>query len=70
MRQVTTTTLSFDNIEILDLLRQVYDIPEDADIRIDDDGVAVTYTKDLSEDEPEVIADHAALDEIVAGRRA
>ena len=70
MRQITTTTLSFDNVEILDLLRQVYDIPEEAEIRVDADGVSVTYTKDLSEDEPEIIADHAPLSEVITERRA
>ena len=70
MRQTTTTTLAFSHAEILDLIGQVYDVPEGAEIRVDAEDVSVTFTKDLSEDEPEVIADHAELNEIVAGRRA
>lgn len=47
MKQVTTTSLTFDATEVLELIRQAYDIPEDAEIRIDADGVTVTYTKEI-----------------------
>ena len=70
MRQTTTTTLAFSHAEILDLIGQVYDVPEGAEIRVDAEDVSVTFTKDLSEDEPEVEAEHTELNEIIAGRRA
>ena len=54
MRQVTTTTLSFSHEEILDLIRQAYDIPAEADIRFDAEEVSVTFTKDLTGTEEEL----------------